>query len=85
MSAEPVRTEPAPERTRIPVQQPRPQQSRPVQARQPRTVDPSDPFAEWEKKPQAPGRSAAAGPERRSPRRRDGAGGQEPAGRPQGQ
>lgn len=54
VSAEPVRTEPAPERTRIPVQQPRPQQSRPVQARQPRAVDPSDPFAEWEKKPQAP-------------------------------
>ena len=49
VSAEPVRTEPAPERTRIPVQQPRPQQSRPVQARQPRTVDPSDPFAEWER------------------------------------
>ena len=51
---------PAQERTRIPVQQPRPQQRRPAQAQQPRTVDPNDPFAEWER-PQQP-QSAPARP-----------------------
>ena len=58
---------PAQERTRIPVQQPRPQQRRPAQAQQPRTVDPNDPFAEWER-PQQP-RQAQSAPARPSAQR----------------
>lgn len=51
---------PAPERTRIPVQQPRPQR-RPVQAQQPKAIDPNDPFAEWER-PQQPRPAQTAKP-----------------------
>ena len=57
------------ERTRIPVQQPRPQR-RPT-AQQVRSIDPNDPFAEWEQqrapassKPAEPVRPAAPRPAR---------------------
>ena len=43
-----------PERTRIPVQQPRPQRPRPAQPRQARPIDPANPFAEWENPAPAP-------------------------------
>ena len=49
---------PAEQRTRIPVQQPRPQR-RSVQ-QQPKAIDPSDPFAEWERPQQAAPKGEAA-------------------------
>ena len=51
--------EPPAERTRIPVQQPRPQRGAAQSARTARVVDPANPFAEWESQP----RPAAPAPE----------------------
>lgn len=55
----PVSEAPADPRTPIPVQQPRPQRRT---AQQPRRVDPSDPFAEWEHPQKAAPQPEAAKP-----------------------